>query len=188
MPSPDRDLMTVCIGGDQDGRRVTAGPNRGSFNGSESVYQLSPVTSVDHDEPRAFYVASGMPFHKWVLVAIERWEQGVICGRLYGPPTPTDNFEEIKELAARLYGTHMRINLLRLAGDVDSIAESNLRLTQIAELKNSLISLGARFVSHADVFGDAVPVVKIIHSDFKEEEINYNYGRFWSERMSNGDC
>lgn len=187
MPLPDSDLMTVCIGGDQDGRRVIAGRNHGSFNGSESVYQLSPVTSVDHDEPRAFYVARGMPFHKWVLVAIERWEQGVICGRLYGPPTPIENVEEIKELAARFYGTHMRIKLLRLAGDVDSIAESNFRLTQMAQLRNSLGSLGARFVSDEDVFGDAVPVVKIIHSDFRVEELNYNSGRLWNERLSNGD-
>jgi len=179
--------MTVCIGGDMDGRSVPAGRNSGSFSGSESVYVLTPVIDVDADEPRAFYVANNIPPTRWVPVAKERWEQGVLCARLYGPPTPEQNVAHIRELAAKLYGTHMRINLLRLAGDVNSIAESNFRLTQIADLKNSLASLGARFVTHDDVFGGGVPIVKIIHSDFQEEEINYNSGRLWNEHLSNGD-
>ncbi|MBB1628944.1 hypothetical protein [Achromobacter sp. UMC71] len=183
-----QDLMTVCLCGDADGRRVSAGPSMGRFNGSGTVYLLTPVIDVNHEEPRAFYVDKTAPPTKWEPLAKERWADGVECRRLYGAPTPAGHIAEIRELAARLYGTNMRINLLRLAAGSAAIVETNMRIQELATLQQNILALGATLSSRDGFEGGDLPIVKIIHENYKVEEINYNFGRLWNERMSNGDC
>lgn len=172
---------TVLIGGIHDNTVVEAASSYVTVIATGEVYDLLPLNNGT--EERGFYVLRQNQGKDWRPTALDRWESGVLKDRLTYRPTPQENLEQIKRLAADLYGAHIKLTVAsqsRSPSSRDASADHQVSILEadLKRLSTELVQLGAVFTTGHTAMGESTPLVSIVTKMSKLEVIPYESGRF----------